>query len=302
MKTPPAGHVDATDIGGLAVIHCEADQRIEDTQQQAAAAASVDASNMARTRPALAETASVAQVLAIAESVHAPVYFVHQSTPEAVALVSHARHRGIPAFTEAVTHHLVLDESCYTGPEPERFVCCPPLRPAGTVAALGALLATGDVTTVVSDHCCYDLTQKRSRRMDVRDMPNGLPGVETRLPVIFSEYVATGRIPATRFVELTSTNPARMNGIYPRKGTLLPGADADIAIWDPKGRWAVNSAALHMATDYTPYEGMALTGRPQTVLVGGRVVVHDGALLEDAPRGRHLPAGAIELTTAALAR
>jgi dihydropyrimidinase len=290
------------DVGGLAVVHCEANHIIEDTQQRAADAGDIDASHMAGTRPALAETAAVAEVLAIAESVQAPVYFVHQSTPEAVALVSRARRRGIPAFTETVAHHLVLDESCYGGPEPERFVCCPPLRPAATVAALGQLLTTGDVTTIGSDHCCYDLTQKRSQRDDVRHMPNGLPGVETRMPVIFSEYVTTGRLPATRFVELTATNPARTNGIYPRKGTLMPGADADIAIWDPTSRWTLRTDELHMATDYTPYEGMTVSGRVETVLVGGRVVVHDGALVDETPRGRHLPADEIDLTPAVLAR
>jgi dihydropyrimidinase len=290
------------DVGGMAVIHCEANHIIEDAQHQAASAGLIAASYMADTRPAIAETASVAEVLAIAESVRAPVYFVHQSTPAAVALVSAARRRGIAAFAETVAHHLVLNSSCYDGPEPERFVCCPPLRSAASVAALGDLLVTGDVTTIGSDHCCYDLSQKRSQRTDVRHMPNGLPGVETRLPVIFSHYVATKRLPVTRFVELTAANPARTNGIYPRKGSLLPGADADIAIWNPSVEWTLGSDALHMATDYTPYEGMTITGRVETVLVGGRIVAHDGALVDDAARGRHVPAGEIDLTPAVLAR
>ena len=290
------------DVGGMAVIHCEANHIIEDTQQDCAAHGHIGAADMAATRPELAETAAVAEILAIAQSVAAPVYFVHQSTPAAVELVSRARHRGIAAFTETVAHHLVLDDSKYAGDEPERYVCCPPLRPAGTVAALGALLGTGDVTTVASDHCCYDLGQKRERRSDVRHMPNGLPGVETRLSVIYSSYVATGLLPMTRFVELVSTNPARTNGLYPRKGTLMPGSDADLVVWDPTARWTMGTGALHMATDYTPYEGMPITGRAETVVVGGRVVVHDGTLIDATPRGRHLPAGAIELTPAVLAR
>ena len=290
------------DLRGMAVVHCESNHIIEDTQQRAAAAGQIGAAHMAATRTALAETASVADVLAIAEAVHAPVYFVHQSTPAAIEIVSDARRRGISAFSETVTHHLVLDDSRYAALEPERFVCCPPLRPATTVAALGHLLLTGDVTTVGSDHCCYDLSQKRSRRDDVRHMPNGLPGVETRLPVIFSAYVATGRLPVTRFVELTATNPARTNGIYPRKGTLMPGADADIAIWDPARQWTLGIEALHMATDYTPYEGMAITGSVETVLVRGRVVVHDGKLVDATADGRHIQAGPIDVTPAVLAR
>jgi dihydropyrimidinase len=278
------------DLGGMVVIHCEANHIIEDVQTRCSHEGRIAAEHMAATRPELAETASVAEVLAIAESIKAPVYFVHQSTPEAVELVAAARRRGLKAYTESVAHHLVLDDSLYRGEHPERYVCCPPLRPRPVVDGLGRHLATGEITTIGSDHCCYDTAQKESRRSDVRAMPNGLPGVETRLPVVFSEYVSRGALPVTRFVELTAANPARVNGLYPRKGTLMPGADADIAIWDPAAEWTITSDALHMATDYTPYEGREVTGRPRTVLVGGRVVVQDGELVDRTPHGRHLPA------------
>jgi dihydropyrimidinase len=284
------------DLGGMVVIHCEANHLIEDAQQRCAATSGVAAANMAATRPGMAETASVAEVLAIAESLAAPVYFVHQSTAEAAGLVADARRRGVPAFTEAVAHHLVLDETCYGRAEPERYVCCPPLRPAPAVQELGRQLFTGEIATIGSDHCCYDLAQKRARRDDVREMPNGLPGVETRLPVIFSEYVARRGLPITRFVELTAASPARTNGLYPRKGNLLPGADADVAIWDPTRQWTVTSADLHMATDYTPYEGMSLAGRVSTVIVGGRIVVDNGRLIDPTPHGRHLAADRLDLT------
>lgn len=277
-------------LGGMVVIHCEADHIIGDAQRRCADAGRIGASHMADTRPGLAETASVAEILAIAESVDAPVYFVHQSTAEAVELVAAARRRGVRAYSEAVAHHLVLDDSAYAGDRPERFVCCPPLRPADQVRALGRHLFTGEVTTIGSDHCCYDTAQKESRSGDVRAMPNGLPGVETRLPVIFSEYAVRRGLPVTRFVELTAANPARTNGLYPRKGTLLPGADADLAIWDPTAEWQITAGDLHMATDYTPYEGMTITGRPKTVLVGGRVVVDNGVLTDPTPRGRHIKA------------
>ncbi|GGM15473.1 amidohydrolase family protein [Nakamurella endophytica] len=280
---------------GMVVIHCESNPIVEDAQHRAQTRGGVDAGHMPDTRPELAETASVAAILAIAESQGAPVYFVHQSTPEAVELVAAARRRGLAAFTESVAHHLVLDETRYSGEEPERFVCCPPLRPAATVAALGRHLFTGEISTIGSDHCCYDLAQKRAHRHDVRQMPNGLPGVETRLPVVFSRYVVDQGLPLPRFVELTAANPARTNGLYPRKGSLMPGADADVVLWDPDARWQVTAADLHMATDYTPYEGMWLTGRPTTVLVGGRVVVDDGRLVDDRPLGRHLQAGPIDL-------
>ena len=282
--------------GGMVVVHCEANPIIEEDQRRSAEAGEIDAAHMARTRSELAETAAVAEVLALAESIDAPVYFVHQSTPAAVELVAAARRRGLSAYTESVAHHLVLDDEHYLGAHPERFVCCPPLRPRATVDALGAHLANGEITTIGSDHCCYDTGQKEEHVHDVREMPNGLPGVETRLPVIFSAYVATGRITPSRFVELTSAAPARFNGIWPRKGTLMPGADADLVLWDPESTWTITTDGLHMATDYTPYEGLEVTGRPETVLVRGRIVVADGELVDASPNGRHVPAHAVDLT------
>lgn len=282
----------------MVIIHCESDAIVTDAQNLAATSDGIDASHMPQTRPALAETDSVAAILAIAESQQAPVYFVHQSTPAAVELVADARKRGLVAFTESVAHHLVLDDTAYEGEEPERFVCCPPLRSADVVKELGSHLFTGHITTIGSDHCCYDTAQKQMHSHDVRHMPNGLPGVETRLPVIYSRYVDGLGLTASRFVELTSTNPARTNGLYPRKGSLMPGADADIAIWDPDLEWTVTADALHMATDYTPYEGHRLRGKPVIVLVRGVVVVDDSELIDATPRGRHVEAAPLDFSGA----
>lgn len=284
------------EVGGMVVVHCESNPIIEEDQRRAAERGEIDAGHMHATRSHLAETAAVAEVLSLAEAVDAPVYFVHQSTPEAVDLVADARRRGLSAYTESVAHHLVLDDDHYLGAHPERFVCCPPLRDRATVDALGGYLAAGEITTIGSDHCCYDTAQKEQYPHDVRIMPNGLPGVETRLPVIFSEHVVGRGLSLGRFVEVTAANPARVNGLYPTKGALQPGSDADIAIWDPSLEWTVTTEALHMATDYTPYEGMAVTGRPMTVLVRGRVVVEEGVLVSDEPQGRHVPAGPVDLT------
>ncbi len=286
------------DLGGMVIIHCESDAIVTDSQTAAASSAGIDAAHMPTTRPEIAETAAVAAILAIAESQDAPVYFVHQSTAAAVELVADARTRGLAAFTESVAHHLVLDDSAYAGETPERFVCCPPLRSAEAVAGLGRHLFTGHITTIGSDHCCYDSAQKEVHSHDVRHMPNGLPGVETRLPVVFSRFVRDANLTASRFVELTATNPAKTNGLFPRKGTLMPGADADIALWDPDVEWTVDTEGLHMATDYTPYQGMRLRGKPMTVLVGGRVVVQDGELVDDTPRGRHLRADPLDFEQA----
>jgi dihydropyrimidinase len=277
-------------LGGMVIAHCEANHLIEEQQAEQAAAGRISAAHHHETRPELAEDASVAQVLAIAESLGTPVYFVHQSTPAAVDQVATARRRGVRAYTETVAHHLTLDESVYGGEHPERFVCCPPLRARATVDALGTRLVSGAVATVGSDHCCYDTAQKTSIDTDVRRMPNGLPGVETRLVVVQDAFVRPGRLSWERFVEVTAAAPARLNGIYPRKGSLLPGSDADIAIWDPTAARTITTAELHMATDHTPYEGRRVLGWPTTVLVGGHVVVDGARVVDDTARGRHLPA------------
>jgi dihydropyrimidinase len=282
-------------LGGMPYVHCEANHIIEDTQERCATHGRIGAAHHHDTRPELAEVAAVAEVLAIAESVSAPVYLVHQSTAGAVDLVAKARRRGVPAFAEAVIHHLVLDDREYATSHPERFVCCPPLRSRDTVAALQQRLLTGHVATVGSDHCCYDTAQKESSREDVRSMPNGLPGVETRMPVLYSEFVVQRGLAVERFVELTSSNPARLNGIYPRKGAVLPGSDADMVLWDPTASREVEAATMHMATDFTPFEGRLVTGWPRSVIVGGQVVMSDGKFLAGSPSGRSIRAGALDL-------
>lgn len=276
--------------GGIAYVHAEANHVIEDAQELAARADLDDSGHHPGTRPELAENAAVAQVLAIAEHVRAPVYFVHQTTAEAVDLVRAARRRGVRAYTETCPHYLTLDEHCYEGEFPERFVCCPPLRSADSVSRLQARAVVGDIDTLGSDHCCYSTEQKSEHRDDVREMPNGLPGVETRLPVAFTTLVEGAGMPVERFVAMFSTNPARLNGLT-GKGVVAVGADADLVVIDPTQRRTARQADLHMASDYTPYEGRALTGWPSTVVSAGRVVVDQDGFHDPGPVGRALHAG-----------
>jgi dihydropyrimidinase len=235
----------------------------------------------------------VADVLGAAERAGAPVYFVHQSSPGAVDLVIDARRRGVRAYSESCPHYLTLDDSRYEGDHPERYVCCPPLRDRSTVDALGSRLASGFIDTVGSDHCCYDTGQKLLRRSDVRAMPNGLPGVETRLAVVWDSFVRPGLISPQRFVALTAADPARLNGLFPRKGTIAPGADADIVVFDPDRASTVHTDDLHMKTDYTPYEGREVTGWPTAVIARGRIVFAEGTLSDPGAVGEYLPAGPV---------
>jgi dihydropyrimidinase len=275
--------------GGIAYVHAEANHVVEDSQRAALLAHLADAGHHPGTRPELAEAAAVHTVLRTAEHVGAPVYFVHQTTTEAVDLVRAARRRGVRAYTETCPHYLTLDETTYAGPNPERFVCCPPLRHPDTVAGLRARAVTGDVDALGSDHCCYSTGQKLEHADDVTEMPNGLPGVETRLPVGFTTLVLESGMPVERFVGLFATNPARLNGLT-GKGVIAPGADADLVVLNPHGRRAARVQDLHMASDYTPYEGRPLVGWPSTVISGGRVVVDEQGFHDPGPVGRTLHA------------
>lgn len=273
-------------VSGLLYVHAEANDIVEAAQVQAARDGFVRASGMSRTRPAAAEEQAVREVLAAAERTTSPVYFVHQSIPGAVDQVVAARQRGVHAFSESCPHYLVLDDSRYDGDHPERFVCCPPLRGRSIVEALESRLVMGFVHTIGSDHCCYDTEQKLLHSEDVRAMPNGLPGVETRLTVIWDALVHSGKVSPERFVEVVASNAARLNGLYPRKGSIAPGSDADVILLDPAATRRLHANELHMATDYTPYEGRAVTGIPTTVIAQGRVVMTDGEYVDPGPIGR----------------
>ncbi|MDJ0355711.1 amidohydrolase family protein [Paenarthrobacter sp. PH39-S1] len=279
-------------LDGLTYIHAEHDPIIVDCLAQHSidehgASVPVPAGRLHQTRPELAEAASVAEVLSMAEYTGAPVYFVHQTIPEAVALVQDARSRGLEAYSETCPHYLTLDEEVYASEFPEKFACCPPIRSRETVAALLERVKAGEVHTISSDHSCYDLAQKQSRSEDVRFMPHGLPGIETRMPVAFTTLVMEQGMAVQQFVELFAAGPARINKLA-GKGIIAPGYDADLVIFDPDEVRTVDGKALHMGTDFSPFDGMELAGWPATVVMGGRVVLHAGEFTDPGPTGRFL--------------
>ncbi|KRE72045.1 amidohydrolase family protein [Arthrobacter sp. Soil762] len=271
-------------LDGLTYIHAEHDPIIADCTEQHAADGRIAIEHLHRTRPELAEEISVRETLAMAEYTGAPVYFVHQSTPGAVDLVTEARSRGQEAYSETCPHYLSLDDTVYGGTFPEWYACCPPMRSAETVAALKERLAAGAIHTVASDHSCYDLSQKRDRTDDVRFMPHGLPGVETRMPVTFTALSSAGGS-VEDFVEVFSAGPARINAL-PRKGAIVEGFDADLVVFDPATERLVDGGALHMGTDFSPFDGKALTGWPAVVVSSGRVVLDTGGFHDPGPVGR----------------
>jgi dihydropyrimidinase len=179
-------------------------------------------------------------------------------------------------WAETCPHYLLLDEGVYGSPKGTLYVCSPPLRSRRQAEELWRRLLLGEVSIIGSDHCCYDTEQKFRHQDDFRLVPNGLPGVQTRLPVMFSEAVVKRGLPIDRFAELVSTAPAKMNGLYPRKGVIQPGSDADLIVLDPRPQSIVQPDVLAMKTDYSPFEGLEMRGEVKYVIARGDLVVEEG--------------------------
>ena len=268
----------ARELGMTVMVHAEHDGLISWRRRRLLEEGRRDAMAHAESHSRVAERAGVAEIVAIAEALEMGIYLVHLSTGSAIHEAEAARSRGARVSIETCPHYLVLDESLLQGPisQTAAFMSSPPLRGAGDRDALWRAIGSGQVDTVGSDHAPYRLDAGKLPRGDAtgfHEVANGLPGVELRLPLLFSEGVAKGRITVSDFVRLVATNPAKLFGLYPKKGTLAVGSDADIVVWDDAERRTVSHEHLHDGMDYTPYEGMTLTGWPSVVLLRGGVVV-----------------------------
>jgi dihydropyrimidinase len=274
---------------GLVLVHAENGGVIEVLVAQALAHGHTDPRYHAETRPAVLEAEATARACRLAELAGTRLYMVHVTCREALAEVARARHRGQSVLAETGTHYLLftaadLDrEEAFDG---ARWVLSPGLRTAEDQFALWQALGDGKLDTVASDHCPWMLAQKRLglKRFDL--IPNGIPGVEERLPFLYTYGVELGGLSLEQLVALTSTNPARIFGLYPHKGRIAPGADADLVVWDPAGSAAWTALAHHCGCDHSPYEGMTVHGRTRHVLVRGRPVVRDGEFVGEAGYGR----------------
>ncbi len=245
--------------------------------------------------PRLAEVDAIQRLVVMSRFIDQPIMIFHVSTAEGAEVVRRARADGVKIFGETCTQYLVLTDETIDKPglEGAKWMCSPPLRKTADQEALWQALARGDLQVVSSDHAPYrfDSTGKLAAGPNptFKEIANGLPGVEARLPVLFDAMVTRGRLSLEKFVELTSTAPAKIYGLYPRKGTLAVGSDADIAIWDAKKTVRLTASIMHDRTGYTPYEGLSVTGWPEIVLSRGHVVVRDGALQVAPGSGRFLP-------------
>jgi len=280
--------------GALVTLHCENGGAIEELRREALAAGRTGVIEHARTRPAVLEGEAVGRAAALAEVTGASIYVVHVSSAQALAAVRAALARGVDIKAETCPQYLYLDVSRLEGPDAIDFVCTPPLRDPWHAEELWEGLAKGYVHTVATDHCPFwradrraGLTGRPGGVGDFTDIPGGLPGIETRLALVW-QGVRAGRITAADWVRLCSEAPARTFGLWPTKGSLAVGADADVVVWDPQRRQSLSAESLDMAVDQSPYEGTIAIGWPELVLSRGRQVAVDGSFTGDLGWGRYL--------------
>ncbi|HEY3607998.1 MAG TPA: dihydropyrimidinase [Pseudonocardiaceae bacterium] len=280
--------------GGLVMMHAENGIAIDQLVAQAVASGRTAPVEHGLTRPPELEGEATSRAIALAKVTGAPLYIVHLSAAQALEAVAAARNTGQNVFAETCPQYLYLsiEDLARPGFDGAKFVASPPLRPREHQASLWQGLRTNDLSVVSTDHCPFCFNEggdggKQLGRGDFSKIPNGIPGVEHRMDLLHQGVVA-GELSLSRWVEVASTTPARMFGLYPRKGTIQPGSDADIVIYDPTATQTLSVDTHHMNVDYSAYEGMSITGRVATVLSRGRVVIDDGEYHGTAGHGRFL--------------
>jgi dihydropyrimidinase len=280
----------ATETGSMIMMHAENGIAIDQLVAQAIAAGRTDPVEHGRTRPPELEGEATSRAIQLAKVTGAPLYIVHLSSRQALAAVAEARDTGQNVYAETCPQYLFLSIEDMARPDFEgsKFVCSPPLRPKDHQTDLWRGLRTNDLCVVSTDHCpfCFK-DQKELGRGDFSKIPNGMPGVEHRMDLLHQGVVA-GEITLARWVEISSTTPARMFGLYPRKGVIAAGADADIVVYDPTARHTLSVENHHMNVDYSAYEGWEMTGRVEIVLSRGSVVIGGGSFHGSEGHGRFL--------------
>jgi dihydropyrimidinase len=277
-------------LGGLVMVHAENGIAIDFIVREAVAAGHTAPLYHALTRPAMLEGEAAQRAITLAILTEAPLYVVHVSCASSLHAVAAARVKGLPVWGETCPQYLYLDDSCYTKPgfEGAKFVCTPPMRSDADRESLWLGLERRELQVVSTDHAPFNF--KGQKEMGLRDftkIPNGLPGVEHRVMLMY-DAVRTGKLDMHHFVDLLCTMPAKLFGLFPRKGTIAPGSDADLVIFDPERAMTISAANQHQRVDYTPYEGMPVQGVPDTVLLRGRVIVKDGQYVGGEGGGKFL--------------
>src|SRR5688572_27494033 len=280
--------------GGLVCMHAENGGVIDELVKEALRRGETAPKYHALTRPSRAEGEATGRAIALAEMARVPIYIVHLSAADALEKVRDARDLGLPAYAETCPQYLFLSYENYEEPgfEGAKYVMSPPLREKWHQDVLWKGLQKNDLQVISTDHCPFCMAeQKELGRDDFSKIPNGAPGIETRLTLVHDGGVRKGRITMNRFVELCSTTPAKMFGLFPRKGTIAVGSDADIVVFDPNRKATLGVKTLHMKVDYNPYEGRTVHGSPSTVIVNGCVVIEGDKFVGRKGAGRFLARG-----------
>ncbi|MGG5808643.1 dihydropyrimidinase [Falsiroseomonas sp. CW058] len=288
--------------GCLVTVHCENYEAIDWRTRALIDAGMTAPKYHAWSRPPVVEREATHRAIALAELVDQPIQVFHVSCEEAAEEIARAQARGLKVWGETCPQYVTLTAADMDRPgfEGAKFMCSPAPRDADEHARIWDRIRRGTLDVVSSDHCGYSFggtlgKAQNGRDAPFRDIPNGIPGLAARLPIIFSEGVSKGRITLEQFVALTSTNPARLMGLAPRKGTIQPGADADLALWDPRRKVTITNALMQHAIDYTPYEGLEVTGWPVMTIRRGEVVMRDGKVQAEPGSGQYLPRGPYDL-------
>ena len=281
----------AKELGLIVTAHCENETLVAELQKRLLAEGKTGPEWHEPSRPPRVEAEGVHHLMTFAELTGAHVYCVHTSCGEALAAVQAAHLRGVNAWVETVIPYLVVDKSYAELPDFEgaKYVMSPPLRDVRQQPVLWNALRSRLISTVATDHAPFDFAgQKEMGRGDFTKIPNGIPSVEHRVTLLYTHGVATGRIDLATFVDAASTQAAKLFGLYPRKGTIQPGSDADLVVWDPAYRGRIAQTEQEMAVDYSAFEGWQIEGRPETVAVRGKVQVRDGKFVGELGHGEFL--------------
>ena len=274
-------------LGATALVHCEDEGLIRSIADSLTAEERADMTTLAIARPDLCEGAAISQVGRLAEETGCAVHIVHVSSALGLAAVREARSRGARLTAETCPQYLVLSAGSYERMDGHLFAASPALRTDADQRALWKALRRRELDLIATDHCPFTREQKRWNGT-FTDLPYGLPGVETLLPLVHSEGVAKGLLHLPDLPRLLSEGPARVHGLYPRKGVLETGADADLVVFDPDATWEIRPDRLHMKTDFSPYDGWSVTGKVEATVARGEVVYARGEIVAEAGRGRFL--------------
>ena len=281
----------ARDLGALCTVHAENGELVYQLQHELHARGVHGPAGHPLSRPPAVEAEAAHRAIRIAEVLGTPLYVVHTSCKDALEAVTRARLDGQRVFAEVLAQHLIIDDSVYQNPDwrtAAHHVMSPPFRPRAHQEALWAGLRAGMLHTTASDHCCFCTEQKQMGQDDFRKIPSGVGGVEDRMSVLWHHGVGSGRLTRSEYVRATSTAAARIFNIYPRKGAVAVGADADLVVWDPAGTRTISAATHHGKGDFSIYEGMEVTGVPVVTLSRGAVVWREGELRAERGAGRYV--------------